>query len=116
MRWETAVIYNHLSRRMNAMLKKMTVAPRTCGTLRKALAEWYTENRRDLPWRRTGDPYRIWVSEVMLQQTPGPNRRALFPPLHFLISGRQPPGPGRSAGGAQVVGRAGILLQGPQPA
>ena len=51
------------------MLKKMTVAPRTCGTLRKALAEWYTENRRDLPWRRTGDPYRIWVSEVMLQQT-----------------------------------------------
>jgi A/G-specific adenine glycosylase len=48
---------------------KMTVAHRTCGTLRKALAEWYTVNRRDLPWRRTGDPYRIWVSEVMLQQT-----------------------------------------------
>ncbi|MES2154340.1 MAG: A/G-specific adenine glycosylase [bacterium] len=30
---------------------------------------WYRANRRDLPWRRTGDPYAIWVSEVMLQQT-----------------------------------------------
>lgn len=33
------------------------------------LLSWYEENRRDLPWRRTRDPYRIWVSEVMLQQT-----------------------------------------------
>ncbi|RYM00014.1 A/G-specific adenine glycosylase [Sporolactobacillus sp. THM7-7] len=33
------------------------------------LLQWYAENRRDLPWRRTRDPYRIWVSEVMLQQT-----------------------------------------------
>ena len=30
---------------------------------------WYRENARDLPWRRTEDPYRIWVSEIMLQQT-----------------------------------------------
>jgi A/G-specific adenine glycosylase len=30
---------------------------------------WYGRNRRDLPWRRTGDPYAVWVSEVMLQQT-----------------------------------------------
>ena len=30
---------------------------------------WYNENARDLPWRRTKDPYRIWVSEIMLQQT-----------------------------------------------
>ena len=35
----------------------------------RALLDWFEENRRDLPWRRTGDPYRIWVSEVMLQQT-----------------------------------------------
>ena len=33
------------------------------------LLRWYRKNRRDLPWRRTKDPYRIWVSEVMLQQT-----------------------------------------------
>ena len=30
---------------------------------------WYRRRRRDLPWRRTRDPYRIWISEVMLQQT-----------------------------------------------
>lgn len=33
------------------------------------LLDWYRANRRDLPWRRTSDPYAIWVSEVMLQQT-----------------------------------------------
>jgi len=37
--------------------------------LRRRLLEWYRKNRRDLPWRRTRDPYAIWVSEVMLQQT-----------------------------------------------
>ncbi len=31
--------------------------------------QWYRENHRDLPWRNTRDPYRIWVSEIMLQQT-----------------------------------------------
>ena len=34
-----------------------------------ALLPWYRENRRELPWRETGDPYRIWLSEIMLQQT-----------------------------------------------
>ena len=34
-----------------------------------ALLEWYDSVKRDLPWRRTEDPYRIWLSEVMLQQT-----------------------------------------------
>jgi A/G-specific adenine glycosylase len=34
-----------------------------------ALLKWFGENARDLPWRRTGDPYAIWVSEIMLQQT-----------------------------------------------
>lgn len=33
------------------------------------LLKWYGENARDLPWRRTRDPYRIWISEIMLQQT-----------------------------------------------
>ena len=33
------------------------------------LLAWYRKNARDLPWRKTGDPYRIWVSEIMLQQT-----------------------------------------------
>ncbi len=36
---------------------------------RQALVDWYKKEKRDLPWRHTSDPYRIWVSEVMLQQT-----------------------------------------------
>ena len=31
--------------------------------------DWYAKNRRELPWRTTTDPYRIWLSEIMLQQT-----------------------------------------------
>ena len=33
------------------------------------LEKWYLENKRDLPWRNTTDPYVIWISEVILQQT-----------------------------------------------
>ena len=35
----------------------------------RAFLRWYDANRRDLPWRHTRDPYRIWISEIMLQQT-----------------------------------------------
>lgn len=35
----------------------------------KSLTEWYLENKRDLPWRNTRNPYFIWLSEIMLQQT-----------------------------------------------
>ena len=38
-------------------------------TLRKQLLGWYEAHRRDLPWRRSRNPYYIWVSEIMLQQT-----------------------------------------------
>jgi len=37
--------------------------------LQKRLKSWYNRNKRDLPWRKTRDPYRILVSEIMLQQT-----------------------------------------------
>ncbi len=37
--------------------------------MRRALHAWYGQAKRDLPWRRTRDPYAIWVSEIMLQQT-----------------------------------------------
>ena len=33
------------------------------------LIHWYQKNKRDLPWRKTKDPYKIWISEVILQQT-----------------------------------------------
>ncbi|MFZ0747316.1 MAG: A/G-specific adenine glycosylase [Terracidiphilus sp.] len=48
--------------RLNAELETTTA-------LRWRLLEWYAENQRDLPWRRSRNPYAIWVSEIMLQQT-----------------------------------------------
>ncbi|MEO0458678.1 MAG: A/G-specific adenine glycosylase [Cyanobacteria bacterium P01_A01_bin.114] len=38
-------------------------------SLRKSLRRWYADCGRDLPWRRSRDPYAIWISEIMLQQT-----------------------------------------------
>ena len=35
----------------------------------KKLTDWYLQNKRELPWRQTKDPYRIWLSEIILQQT-----------------------------------------------
>ena len=34
-----------------------------------SILSWYDENRRDLPWRKDKEPYHVWVSEIMLQQT-----------------------------------------------
>lgn len=48
------------------------VAPLSSGRvarLRHILLHWYDHNQRDLPWRDETDPYRVWISEVMLQQT-----------------------------------------------
>ncbi len=43
--------------------------PEQAAALRRRLLAWYRRNRRDLPWRNSADPYRVWLSEVMLQQT-----------------------------------------------
>jgi A/G-specific adenine glycosylase len=45
------------------------VPPERARGIVSALGRWYARHRRDLPWRRTNDPYAIWVSEAMLQQT-----------------------------------------------
>ena len=37
--------------------------------IKNALLPWFAANRRDLPWRRNRTPYRVWVAEIMLQQT-----------------------------------------------
>jgi A/G-specific adenine glycosylase len=42
---------------------------RAIPALRRRLLAWYDRHRRDMPWRRTRDPYPVWLSEVMLQQT-----------------------------------------------
>ncbi|MCB1054257.1 MAG: hypothetical protein KDD11_01940, partial [Acidobacteria bacterium] len=45
----------------------MTV--RFVGDDQRLLLTWYDRHRRELPWRQNTDPYRVWVSEIMLQQT-----------------------------------------------
>jgi A/G-specific adenine glycosylase len=55
--------------------------PATVHSLQERLLAWYGEHRRDLPWRRTADPYAILVSEVMLQQTQVSRVTARFEPF-----------------------------------
>lgn len=57
----------------------------------EALKRWYAQHKRDLPWRRTDDPYAVWISEMMLQQTQVAQARpyferfmARFPTVHSL--------------------------------
>ncbi len=60
----------------------MLPQPRELNRIRKALLRWYSRHQRDLPWRTTEDPYRIWVSEMMLQQTQVERARLYY--LRFL--------------------------------
>ena len=46
-----------------------TLSEQQLSPLRQQLLNWFAEEKRDLPWRKTDEPYAIWVSEVMLQQT-----------------------------------------------
>ena len=92
-------------------------APRTLPTaprsraLQKRLLDWYAENRRDLPWRRTTDPYAVLVSEIMLQQTQVPARRAA---VHRLAGGlARPREPRRRAARRRAAALAGSRLQQP---
>lgn len=48
---------------------ELTTPKDSFAPLRRQLLKWYQLNRRKLPWRNTRDPYRIWISEIMLQQT-----------------------------------------------
>ena len=49
--------------------RRLSRSQRSHDQLVTALLVWFRQNARDLPWRRTTDPYAIWISEVMLQQT-----------------------------------------------
>jgi A/G-specific adenine glycosylase len=62
-------------------------------SFRRNLLAWFEKHKRDLPWRRTRDPYQIWLSEIMLQQTTvamaGPKFTAFvaaFPTVHGLAA------------------------------
>src|SRR5580692_8401340 len=50
-------------------MASVTPHKRKISAIVKNLLAWFAANARDLPWRRTRDPYGIWVSEIMLQQT-----------------------------------------------
>jgi A/G-specific adenine glycosylase len=53
----------------NAPVRFITLSPPEIGKFRRRLLAWFAMRKRDLPWRRTKDAYRIWLSEIMLQQT-----------------------------------------------
>jgi A/G-specific adenine glycosylase len=62
-------------------------------SIQRRLLGWYADHARDLPWRRSSDPYRVWVSEVMLQQTQVDAAKpfferflAAFPTVHALAA------------------------------
>lgn len=58
-------------------------SPAERGRLRKSLLRWYQANSRELPWRQHRDPYPIWVSEIMLQQT---QVATVIPYFHRFLS------------------------------
>ena len=65
-------------------------------SIARPLLAWYARAKRDLPWRGTTDPYRVWVSEIMLQQTQVERVREFFtrfmtrfPTVHELAAARE---------------------------
>ena len=73
------------------------VGPPPAGKFQRALLSWFDSHARDLPWRKTSDPYRIWVSEIMLQQTRVnavldyyARFLTLFPNVHELAKAQEP--------------------------
>jgi A/G-specific adenine glycosylase len=74
--------------------------------LRRRLLAWFVARKRDLPWRRTSDPYRIWLSEIMLQQT----RVAAVIPYYerFLEAFPDPQALARASGDRVLANWAGL--------
>lgn len=66
---KNAYVYTTQNRIQSDPISMRALAGKDRVRFRRALLRWYDANRRDLPWRRTHDPYKIWISEVMLQQT-----------------------------------------------
>ena len=52
-----------------APVNALKIPAKEISGFRRRLLSWFAERKRDLPWRLTRDPYRIWISEIMLQQT-----------------------------------------------
>src|SRR5260370_5438856 len=79
-------------------------------TFRERLLAWYDEHARDLPWRQSRDPYRVWLSEIMLQQTRVAAVIARYREfLPRFSSGGERAGGGGSSVVAAGGGRGGLL-------
>jgi A/G-specific adenine glycosylase len=66
--WPTSLSMEKNSQKMTAA-NRMLIDKTLRLQLQQFLLNWFQENGRDLPWRRTYQPYHIWISEIMLQQT-----------------------------------------------
>lgn len=64
----------------------LSLPPQSRRKFRRQLLAWFSAHKRDLPWRKTKDPYRIWLSEIMLQQT----RVAVVAPYYSRFLARFP--------------------------
>ncbi len=64
----------------------MKLSPAKLRRTRSRVLAWFHRTKRDLPWRRTRDPYKIWLSEIMLQQT----RVAAVVPYYEKFTARFP--------------------------
>src|ERR1700722_18791467 len=66
---------NKIKNQKTALVSRRNNSDNSVNSVKKSqrlvalLLDWFAANARDLPWRRTKDPYAIWVSEIMLQQT-----------------------------------------------
>ena len=76
--------------------REQTVAAVAPPAIARPLLKWYARAQRDLPWRGSADPYRVWVSEIMLQQTQVERVREYFvrfierfPTVHDLAAARE---------------------------
>ena len=83
------------------------------GSIARAVLAWYDRERRELPWRAAPgeqpDPYRVWLSEIMLQQTTVKAVLAALCPVPSPLAKRRGVGPRRARRSARRLGRARLL-------
>ncbi|TFG72281.1 MAG: A/G-specific adenine glycosylase [Anaerolineales bacterium] len=84
--WYTGSAMSLTDEKLDSLVSQRQIVQQT-------LLQWFSENARDLPWRHTRTPYRVWISEVMLQQTQVEKVRdyfnrfiARFPTVHILAA------------------------------
>ena len=69
MRVNSLLLYDLIADKMTDKDFLSKISLRRRKNLQNKILEWYLSNKRDLPWRKSSEPYRIWISEIMLQQT-----------------------------------------------